>query len=104
MVDFRLTSQKVASNTPDEIRRTQALEKAKSAVYNKLGAAAESVDKLNLSPKAKLMQSLRAAYDKLPENDVKIAAGENDASTSAPVNNSGDIVDGILRGTLFDIV
>lgn len=104
MVDFRLTSQKVVANTPDEIRRTQALEKAKSAVYNKLGTAAETVDRLNLSPKAKLMQSLKAAYDKLPENDVKIAAGENNASATVPENSSGDIVDGILRGTLFDIV
>jgi len=105
MVDFRLTSSKVNSGTPEEIRRAQALDKAKSAVYNKLGGALES-DKLNLSSKARLMQSLKTAYDKLPGNDdAKVAeVAQKTASQGDSGFSSEEIADAMLQGTLFDSI
>jgi len=104
MVDFRFSS-RVNSGTPEEIRRAQALEKVKSAVYNKLEGASES-DKLNLSSKARLMQSLKTAYDKLPGNDAKVAEVAQKAASQGENGgfNSEEIADAMLQGTLFDTI
>lgn len=87
---------------PEDAARAKALDnKAKSAVYDKMNIDSQN-DRLNLSPKAKLLSTLRTAYEKLPDNQVKVTdIKQKVADTGTPALTANEIVTGILQGTLF---
>lgn len=102
-MEFQITP-RVTGGKIDETSRPQATDKSKVAAYGKTLVGAES-DALNLSPKARLMQSLTATYDKLPGNEAKVD------EITRKINESGshalsseEIVSGILKGSLFEAI
>lgn len=102
-MEFQFTP-RVTGGKVDETSRPQAVDKTKAASYGKALVGAET-DALNLSPKARLMQSLTAKYDKLPGNEAKvdeIARKINEKGSHAL--SSEEIVSGILKGSLFEAI
>lgn len=84
----------------DEVGKIQTKSKA-AAAYGKSASVSEE-DKLSLSANARLMQSLRTAYGKLPTsqgnvNQVKSKLAEG----GSVILSSEEIVTSILQGTLF---
>lgn len=84
----------------EETKKIDIPQRLKVSNYAKDSQAADSID---LSAKAKLMQSLRAAYDKLPDNDRRAKEVENKIIMETYKLSSEEIVTHILKGTLFEV-
>jgi hypothetical protein len=85
--------------------KVKATDRSKVAAYEQAGTPSES-DKLSLSAKAKLMQTLRAEYENVRKpgeqeiQDLKKKIAEH----GTQILSSEELVASILRGTLFEVI
>ncbi len=83
--------------------KTQSVAARKA--YNAGASLKTDSDALQISSKSKLMQKLRAAYselEKAEEKKIEVAKLKVDSETIKM--SPEELVDGILKGTLFEIV
>jgi anti-sigma28 factor (negative regulator of flagellin synthesis) len=92
---------KTAINKADDAAR---VDMTKTRRVNVADAAAPQADGVSFSSKARLMSSLRSQYDKLETPAEKITTLKDQATNSTLKMSSEDIVNGILRGTMFGII
>ena len=97
----------IPQSTPQKVdsAKTQAVSSKKAAnAYSatKSGAA----DAIQISSKSKLMQKLTASYNELDKADNTKAADYKklQADDTLVKMSSADIVDGILKGSLFEVM
>ncbi len=68
-------------------------------------SSASASDAIQISSKSKLMQKLRAAYSELEKADSQKSADvKQQLEKESIANNSEDIVNSILKGTIFDSI
>jgi hypothetical protein len=69
-------------------------------------AKAGQKDSVDVSSEAKLLHKLRTTYDKLPEATSNVKAQDVKERTEQGVTSlsSEEIVTGILKGTLFEVI
>ena len=86
----------------EELRESRPVGKKAANAYAKV----EQKDSVDVSSKAKLLLKLREAYDKLPEvkSDRDVKEMKEKVEKDVLDMTSEDLVNSILKGTLFEIV
>ena len=89
----------LAAQKADESQKVKVPAKSASAY-----AAAKDADKADISSKARQLLSLREAYKKLDDKAEKLDAVQESQDRGVQELSSEEIVDSILKGTLFEVV
>ena len=94
---------KVPVTKTDETNKVKGADRVRAEAYGKVAAGSDE-DRLNLSAKAKLMQTLRTSYDKLPDTNREAVetVKQKIADEGSVALSSEELVASILQGTLFE--
>lgn len=95
---------KIQATRAEETSKPRPAEKAKAAAA--YTAATSDNDKLSLSAKAKLMQTLRAQYENVrkPGEEEIQDLKKKIAEQGSHILSSEELVTSILKGTLFEVI
>ena len=89
------SAQKLEGSKPQPVSARKA-----AGAYS---AAKSGADAIQISSKSKLMQKLRASYSELEKSEPhKTADVKSQVESKSIENKAEDVVNGILRGTLFE--